>query len=92
MLVTATASIRSGGMDMVARCGPSHAPGRLPACSGFALKQEPYDQAVRDVFSVLDRCEDTLSRQRYVGQGQPLEGKVHAPVRPLVEDAAITAS
>lgn len=33
---------------------------------GFAQKQEPYEDAFRELFSALDRCEEILSRQRYI--------------------------
>lgn len=33
---------------------------------GFATKQEPYEQAFRELFAALDRCEDILGRQRYI--------------------------
>ena len=34
--------------------------------SGFAKKQEAYDEAVGELFAALDRCEATLSTQRYL--------------------------
>ncbi|GAX81783.1 hypothetical protein CEUSTIGMA_g9211.t1 [Chlamydomonas eustigma] len=33
---------------------------------GFAAKQEPYEQAFDELFSSLDRCEDILSKKRYI--------------------------
>lgn len=33
---------------------------------GFALQQEPYDQAFKEVFEGLDRVEGILSRQRFI--------------------------
>jgi len=33
---------------------------------GFAASQEAYDRAVNELFDGLDRCEDILSRQRYL--------------------------
>ncbi|XP_073526203.1 glutathionyl-hydroquinone reductase YqjG-like [Phyllobates terribilis] len=33
---------------------------------GFATKQEPYDVAVEQVYAALDRCEEILSKQRYL--------------------------
>jgi putative glutathione S-transferase len=35
--------------------------------AGFAQKQEPYDSAVNEVFSGLDKAEEVLSKQRYIG-------------------------
>lgn len=34
--------------------------------AGFARSQDAYDEACRDVFATLDRCEELLSRQRYL--------------------------
>eukprot|EP00884_Botryococcus_braunii_P005107 jgi/Botrbrau1/14598/Bobra.242_2s0008.1 len=34
--------------------------------TGFAKKQAPYEEAFRDVFGALDRCEEILSKQRYI--------------------------
>ncbi|CAI5497462.1 unnamed protein product [Closterium sp. Naga37s-1] len=33
---------------------------------GFAKKQGPYEEAFKELFAALDRCEDILSRQRYI--------------------------
>ncbi|THU53461.1 hypothetical protein C4D60_Mb10t14670 [Musa balbisiana] len=33
---------------------------------GFAKKQGPYDEAVEKLFDALDKCEETLSKQRYI--------------------------
>ncbi|GBF89678.1 glutathionyl-hydroquinone reductase-like [Raphidocelis subcapitata] len=33
---------------------------------GFAQKQEPYEVAFKELFAALDRCEEVLSRQRYI--------------------------
>lgn len=33
---------------------------------GFAKKQEPYEVAFSELFASLDRCEEILSRQRYI--------------------------
>ncbi|CAI7823280.1 unnamed protein product, partial [Closterium sp. NIES-54] len=33
---------------------------------GFAKKQCPYEEAFKELFAALDRCEDILSRQRYM--------------------------
>jgi glutathionyl-hydroquinone reductase len=34
--------------------------------AGFATKQDAYEEACRDVFATLDRCERVLSRQRFL--------------------------
>ncbi|KAG0449355.1 hypothetical protein HPP92_027395 [Vanilla planifolia] len=33
---------------------------------GFARKQEPYDEAVVQLYEALDKCEEILSKQRYI--------------------------
>uniref|UniRef100_A0A1D1XZU8 Uncharacterized protein yqjG n=1 Tax=Anthurium amnicola TaxID=1678845 RepID=A0A1D1XZU8_9ARAE len=33
---------------------------------GFAKKQEPYDEAVKKLYDTLDKCEEILSKQRYI--------------------------
>ncbi|XP_012572602.1 uncharacterized protein [Cicer arietinum] len=33
---------------------------------GFAKKQEPYNDAARQLYEALDKCEDILSKQRYI--------------------------
>lgn len=33
---------------------------------GFAKQQKPYDEAVKELFDGLDRCEDILGKQRYI--------------------------
>ncbi|GJP65024.1 hypothetical protein CLOP_g21947, partial [Closterium sp. NIES-67] len=33
---------------------------------GFATKQAPYEEAFKELFSALGRCEDILSRQRFI--------------------------
>ncbi|XP_057812112.1 uncharacterized protein LOC131026300 isoform X1 [Salvia miltiorrhiza] len=33
---------------------------------GFAKKQEPYDEAVTKLYEALDKCEESLSKQRYL--------------------------
>lgn len=33
---------------------------------GFARKQLPYDQAVKELYEALDRCEEILSKQRFL--------------------------
>ncbi|OAY83876.1 Glutathionyl-hydroquinone reductase YqjG [Ananas comosus] len=33
---------------------------------GFAKKQGPYDEAVEKLYQALDRCEEILSKQRYI--------------------------
>jgi len=33
---------------------------------GFAKKQEPYEQAFKELFNALNRCEEILSHQRYI--------------------------
>lgn len=37
---------------------------------GFATKQEPYEEAFKELFASLDRCEDILSKQRYIAGNQ----------------------
>ncbi|KAL2930414.1 Glutathionyl-hydroquinone reductase YqjG [Bienertia sinuspersici] len=34
--------------------------------SGFATKQEPYDKAIKTLYGALDKCEEILSKQRYL--------------------------
>lgn len=33
---------------------------------GFATKQGPYDEAVRQLYEALDKCEEILGKQRYI--------------------------
>ncbi|KAK7400724.1 hypothetical protein VNO78_12011 [Psophocarpus tetragonolobus] len=33
---------------------------------GFAKKQEPYNEAARQLYEALDKCENILSKQRYI--------------------------
>ncbi|KAK6944656.1 hypothetical protein RJ641_025758, partial [Dillenia turbinata] len=33
---------------------------------GFARKQEPYDEAVNNLYEALDKCEEILGKQRYM--------------------------
>ena len=33
---------------------------------GFAKQQKPYDEAVEELFTALDKCEEILSNQRYM--------------------------
>ncbi|KAK6917025.1 hypothetical protein RJ641_017776, partial [Dillenia turbinata] len=33
---------------------------------GFARKQEPYNEAIKNLYNALDRCEEILSKQRYL--------------------------
>ncbi|XP_034700169.1 glutathionyl-hydroquinone reductase YqjG-like isoform X1 [Vitis riparia] len=33
---------------------------------GFAKKQEPYDEAVKNLYEALDKCEEILSKQRFL--------------------------
>ncbi|CAI5468313.1 unnamed protein product [Closterium sp. Yama58-4] len=35
---------------------------------GFAKKQGPYEEAFKELFAALDRCEDILSKQRYMAR------------------------
>ena len=44
--------------------------------AGFATKQEPYDVAVREVFSGLDRVEAILALQRYLTGDQLTEADI----------------
>ncbi|KAM3250629.1 hypothetical protein P3S67_023046 [Capsicum chacoense] len=39
---------------------------------GFAKKQEPYDEAVQELYEALDKCEEILSKQSYLGGDQDL--------------------
>ena len=44
--------------------------------AGFATKQEPYDQAVRELFAALDRVEGILSHTRYLTGDQLTEADI----------------
>ncbi|KAG6641494.1 glutathionyl-hydroquinone reductase YqjG-like [Carya illinoinensis] len=33
---------------------------------GFARKQEPYEEALKEVFEALEKCEEILGKQRYI--------------------------
>uniref|UniRef100_A0A0E0G5M4 GST C-terminal domain-containing protein n=1 Tax=Oryza nivara TaxID=4536 RepID=A0A0E0G5M4_ORYNI len=43
---------------------------------GFAKKQGPYDEAVTRLYEALDKCEEILSRQRYICGNQLTEADV----------------
>eukprot|EP00879_Flechtneria_rotunda_P000621 GHRR01000734.1.p1 GENE.GHRR01000734.1~~GHRR01000734.1.p1 ORF type:complete len:399 (+),score=90.37 GHRR01000734.1:149-1345(+) len=43
---------------------------------GFATKQEPYEQAFKELFAALDKCEDMLSETRYIAGNQLTEADV----------------
>lgn len=43
---------------------------------GFAKKQEPYDEAVQKVYKALDKCEEILSKQRYICGDQVTEADI----------------
>jgi len=40
---------------------------------GFATKQKPYEEAFMELFAALDRCEDILSKQRYIAGSELTE-------------------
>jgi len=43
---------------------------------GFATAQGPYEVAFKELFDALDRCEDILSKQRYIAGDQLTEADV----------------
>ncbi|XP_060191691.1 uncharacterized protein LOC132621440 [Lycium barbarum] len=43
---------------------------------GFAKKQETYDEAVQKVYEALDKCEEILSKQRYLCGDQVTEADI----------------
>ncbi|KAG6557804.1 hypothetical protein Mapa_000571 [Marchantia paleacea] len=43
---------------------------------GFATQQGPYDKAANELFEALDKCEDILSRQRYIAGNEFTEADV----------------
>lgn len=43
---------------------------------GFATLQDSYETAFRELFASLDRCEDILSRQRYIAGDQLTEADI----------------
>ncbi|CDP11239.1 unnamed protein product [Coffea canephora] len=43
---------------------------------GFARKQEPYDEAVKKLYEALDKCEEMLSKQRYLCGGTVTEADI----------------
>ncbi|KAM0887963.1 hypothetical protein ACQ4PT_028642 [Festuca glaucescens] len=43
---------------------------------GFAKKQGPYDEAVTNLYNALDKCEEILSKQRYMCGNQLTEADV----------------
>ncbi|MFV8755248.1 glutathione S-transferase family protein [Nannocystaceae bacterium ST9] len=44
--------------------------------AGFAGSQAAYDDAVRELFAALDRCEQVLGRQRWLAGDRPTEADV----------------
>ncbi|PHT55248.1 hypothetical protein CQW23_03734 [Capsicum baccatum] len=44
---------------------------------GFAKKQEPYDEAVQELYEALDKCEEILSKQSYLGGDQVSKADIH---------------
>ncbi|CAM6089976.1 unnamed protein product [Calypogeia fissa] len=43
---------------------------------GFATKQEPFEEAFRALFAALDKCEQILSKQRYIAGDELTEADV----------------
>ncbi|MCD7456729.1 hypothetical protein HAX54_032919 [Datura stramonium] len=43
---------------------------------GFAKKQEPYDEAVQKLYQALNKCEEILSKQRYLCGDQVTEADI----------------
>ncbi|CAL8464887.1 g4422 [Coccomyxa elongata] len=43
---------------------------------GFAQKQGAYEEAFQDLFAALDRCEETLGKQRYIAGNKLTEADV----------------
>lgn len=44
--------------------------------AGFATKQEPYDEAVTDLFDALEHWDDVLADQRYLAGDQLTEADI----------------
>lgn len=44
--------------------------------AGFATKQPAYEEAFKEVFTALDRCEDILAKQRYIAGDRLTEADI----------------
>lgn len=59
---------------------------------GFAFTQSAYDQAVNELFEALDKCEDILSKQRYIAGNEFTEADVRLFVTFIRFDAVSFSS